>query len=391
METRRGREIGELVRDIYEVDSAELGKKEGKRPVLREANHKDLEKFEFAQSKAREALPIFKRIAADECPDMRPVAVEYMLEGNKAVFYFEAENRVDFRQLIKKLSAEFHVKIDMRQIGVREEARLLGDYGSCGHGLCCKLMHGDFKPVSIRMAKFQDISLNTEKISGACGRLMCCLRYEEEVYKDFKAKAPKLKSKVDTPEGPALVTGYEVPKGVVLVKPECQEKNFRIPLKKMKMKNECDRRPSLVTKAAWDDATKQKDIEIGIEVLISTSQFTGSDEVVDAGRVCARGGYYGKFSPSNIDFPAKNNRTSNKLRRRRRCSGSGGERSNSNRRSGGRQKMDLHSRCRQSRMPARLEHEFNAKRRRRSRKVETSSQRPGQNSSELENRGLGTI
>ncbi|MCF0104388.1 MAG: hypothetical protein HUJ51_03270, partial [Eggerthellaceae bacterium] len=246
---------------------------------------------------------------------------------------------------------------------------------------------GDFKPVSIKMAKSQYMSLNPEKISGTCGRLMCCLRYEEEVYKEFKAKAPKLKSKVDTPEGPALVTGYEVPKGVVLVKPEDQEKIFRIPLKNMKMKNEGDKRPSLVTKAAWDDATKPKEIEIGVEGMILTSQFTANDEVGEAGSVRVRSGSSGKFSPSNVDSSAKS-KCSGKKRRNRRCgSGGGGQKQGGNQRSRGGQKKASQNRGGQHNKFVKLGQETNVKRRRRSRRVETAAQRPGQNSSEIKNKG----
>ena len=130
-------------------------------------------------------------MAAEASADMHPVSVEFLLDGDKAVFYFEAEERVDFRDLVRKLAAHFHVRIDMRQIGVRDEARMVGGLGHCGQELCCKRLGGEFCPVSIRMAKEQDLSLNPQKISGVCGRLMCCLRYEFDAYKDFKGRAPK--------------------------------------------------------------------------------------------------------------------------------------------------------------------------------------------------------
>lgn len=122
---------------------------------------------------------------------MKPVGVEYLFGGEKAVFYFAAEDRVDFRQLVKDLSAHFHVRVDMRQIGVRDETRLQGGYATCGQELCCTRFGGQFEPVSIRMAKEQDLPLNSAKISGVCGRLMCCLRYEFEAYKISRAVLPR--------------------------------------------------------------------------------------------------------------------------------------------------------------------------------------------------------
>ena len=121
---------------------------------------------------------------------MHPVSVEYLFEGDKAIFYFEAEERVDFRELVRKLAAHFRVRIDMRQIGVRDEARMVGGLGHCGQELCCKRLGGEFCPVSIRMAKEQDLSLNPQKISGVCGRLMCCLRYEFDATRTSRA-APR--------------------------------------------------------------------------------------------------------------------------------------------------------------------------------------------------------
>ena len=131
-----------------------------------------------SSARAAEALPVFKELAAKASEEMRPVSVEYLFDGDKAVFYFESENRVDFRELVRTLSSRLHVRVDMRQIGVRDEARMVGGLGHCGQELCCKRLGGEFCPVSIRMAKEQDLSLNPQKISGVCGRLMCCLRYE---------------------------------------------------------------------------------------------------------------------------------------------------------------------------------------------------------------------
>ena len=151
---------------------------------------------------------------------MKPVGVEYLFGGEKVVCYFAAEDRVDFRQLVRELSHELHARIDMRQIGVREEAAIVGGYGHCGQELCCRRFGHEFQPVSIRMAKEQDLPLNSSKISGACGRLMCCLRYEFEAYRDFKSRAPKRNAVIDTPLGKAKIVEYDTPKEELLLRVE---------------------------------------------------------------------------------------------------------------------------------------------------------------------------
>ena len=161
--------------DVFEADEAQVKKlKTALKPVKRLASEEDVARAEEMCRRSEEALPVFKQMAAEASEDMHPVSVEFLLDGDKAVFYFEAEERVDFRELVRKLAAHFHVRIDMRQIGVRDEARMVGGLGHCGQELCCKRLGGEFCPVSIRMAKEQDLSLNPQKISGVCGRLMCC-------------------------------------------------------------------------------------------------------------------------------------------------------------------------------------------------------------------------
>ena len=207
--TARGVEFGRASGDVFEADASQVKKlKTPLKPVKRIATEADEARAKEMEAKSAEALPVFKQMAAEAGADMRPVSVEYLLDGDKAVFYFEAEERVDFRELVRKLAAHFHVRIDMRQIGVRDEARMVGGLGHCGQELCCKRLGGEFCPVSIRMAKEQDLSLNPQKISGVCGRLMCCLRYEFDAYKDFKSRAPKQNSQVQTPAGPAKVVDW---------------------------------------------------------------------------------------------------------------------------------------------------------------------------------------
>ncbi len=163
-------------------------------------------------------MPVFRELVAEYKLDMKPIDVEYLFAGDKIVFYFSAEERVDFRDMVKDLAARFHARIDMRQVGVRDEARMVGGLGHCGQVLCCVRFGGDFQPVSIRMAKEQDLPLNPLKISGLCGRLMCCLRYEFDAYKDFKGRAPKRGAIIETAAGLAKVTEMNTPRETVTMR-----------------------------------------------------------------------------------------------------------------------------------------------------------------------------
>ena len=177
VETARGNEFGSLCGAVFEMPEEEARETKAKtplKPVKRLATDEDCAQNDEMARLSIEAMPTFRRLAAETTPDMNPVAVEYLFDGDKAVFYFESEERIDFRELVRKLASEFHVRIDMKQIGVRDSARMIGGIGHCGQELCCRRLGGEFNPVSIRMAKEQDLSLNPGKISGLCGRLMCC-------------------------------------------------------------------------------------------------------------------------------------------------------------------------------------------------------------------------
>lgn len=233
--TERGTEIGLAVGEPHEVDDQELKRIIGKsalKPVIRIAGEQDLDRAEMLAEKGDEAMPVFRRLVSQSELDMKPVGVEYLFGGEKAVCYFAADERVDFRQLVRELSRELHERIDMRQIGVREEAAVVGGFGHCGQELCCARFGLSFEPVSIRMAKEQDLPLTSNKISGACGRLMCCLRYEFEAYRDFKGRAPKRNAVIDTPLGKAKVVEYDTPKEQLALRIE-SGKVIRIPLGEM--------------------------------------------------------------------------------------------------------------------------------------------------------------
>lgn len=318
--TARGTEFGIAASDVIEVSEDQVrALKSALRPVERVATGEDVERAREMEEKSAEALPIFKEMAREAHEDMHPVSVEFLLDGDKAVFYFEAEERIDFRELVRKLASRFHVRIDMRQIGVRDEARMVGGVGHCGQELCCKRLGGEFCPVSIRMAKEQGLSLNPQKISGLCGRLMCCLRYEFDAYKDFKGRAPKLNGTVRTPAGPAKVVDHDVPREIVSLKVE-GEKPVRVPLADFEPAPEGAARPNEVGEEAWERATADHGTVGGESLIFSTSQFTGSDKLAEGAKVRHTGG----------------GRKGDAARRSRSASEMAGEQRGRGRRSGGR-------------------------------------------------------
>lgn len=261
--TERGDEIGLATMDAIEMDDERLHDTIGDatlKPVLRIADDADLDRAEELADRGEEAFPVFRRLVAESGLDMKPVGVEFIFGGGKAVCYFSAEERVDFRQLVRDLSRELHERIDMRQIGVREEAAIIGGFAHCGQELCCARFGKQFEPVSIRMAKEQDLPLNSAKISGACGRLMCCLRYEFEAYRDFKSRAPKRNAVIETPLGKGKIIEYDTPKEQICLRLE-NGKQVRVALAEMETSEaavkksqelNCPCRPDTVTRASLD-------------------------------------------------------------------------------------------------------------------------------------------
>jgi|GEM_PF-453635 len=242
--TQRGAEFG-YSEGINEVEDAAVAQLPTPlQPVERIATDADVQQHKLMIQKGKDALDTFKELAAQTNKDMRPIMVEYTFDGDRAIFFFEAEDRVDFRELVRKLASKFHVHIDMHQIGVRDEARMVGGIGPCGQELCCRRMGEKFHQVTIRMAKEQGLSLNPEKVSGLCGRLMCCLRYEYDAYHEFNSRAPKYNATISTPEGPAKVVEINVPKESITVKLDSDENKNRItfPLSAMDAPTEEGRR-----------------------------------------------------------------------------------------------------------------------------------------------------
>ncbi|MDY0340081.1 MAG: stage 0 sporulation family protein [Coriobacteriia bacterium] len=215
--TERGQEYGEVVLTGREVADEDVPA--ALKPVLRIATQDDRARAEAQRSRESVELERFRELVRKHGLDMKPIGVEHLFDESKIVFYFSAEERVDFRELVRELAAEMHARVDMRQVGVRDEARMVGGLGHCGQPLCCVRFGGDFQPVSIRMAKEQDLPLNPLKISGLCGRLMCCLRYEYEAYKEFKQRAPKCGTQVDFSDGTfGKISSMNVPREMMTIR-----------------------------------------------------------------------------------------------------------------------------------------------------------------------------
>ncbi len=295
--TERGTEIGLATGPARKVEPEELTKMIGNatlKPVLRVATDADLNFADQLARRGDEAFPTFRRLVVQSGLDMKPVGVEYLFGGEKVVCYFAADERVDFRQLVRDVSHELHQRIDMRQIGVREEAAVVGGFGHCGQELCCARFGLTFEPVSIRMAKEQDLPLTSNKISGACGRLMCCLRYEFEAYRDFKGRAPKRNAVIDTPLGKAKVVEYDTPKEQLALRVE-SGKVIRIPLAEMVAseaavkKSEdlhCPCRPDTVVRASLEKLSSP-DVQMALAELdrkngvVPEDNFDASDIFVE--------------------------------------------------------------------------------------------------------------
>ena len=226
VETTRGMELGEVVTGAREV--ADEAIVTPLKPVLRKATEADLETARRNEKREAEAYDLcVQKIAAHKL-DMKLVNVEYTFDDSKIIFYFTADGRVDFRDLVKDLASVFHMRIELRQIGVRDEAKMLGGLGACGRKICCDAFLADFQPVSIKMAKEQNLSLNPTKISGQCGRLMCCLKYEQDYYEETLKKLPKVGKEIVTPDGFGYVTEINVLKERVKVRIKTGDDDFEV-------------------------------------------------------------------------------------------------------------------------------------------------------------------
>ena len=208
VETARGVEYADVTMGVTEVE--ENAVVSPLKPVQRVATEEDLSMRQYYWDKEKEAFPICEQKIKEHGLDMKLVNVEYNLTGSKVVFYFTADDRVDFRELVKDLAYVFKTRIELRQIGVRDEAKMLGGLGPCGRPVCCKQFLDDFRPVTIKMAKEQNLALSPTKISGLCGRLMCCLQYEESCYEQMHKLMPKTGKEIETPDGVGIVVENNV-------------------------------------------------------------------------------------------------------------------------------------------------------------------------------------
>ena len=255
VETARGVECGEVAMENREIEDKDIVHPLKK--MIRKATQGDLKKVEENRKKERHAFEICEKKILDHKLEMKLVDVEYTFDNNKILFYFTADGRVDFRELVKDLASVFRTRIELRQIGVRDEAKMMGGLGICGRPFCCTSFLGEFQPVSIKMAKEQGLSLNPVKISGTCGRLMCCLKYEQEAYSDLLRTTPKNGAVVNTPEGRGVVVDVNLLTGMLKVRmdraPEVAPMSFHA--KQVKVIKDSQ------IKVAKEEVEKLKDLE----------------------------------------------------------------------------------------------------------------------------------
>ena len=218
VETARGVECGDVVMGCRMVEDEKIVPP--LKPIIRIATENDMKILRQNRQKEESAAKICQEKILAHKLDMKLVDVECTFDNNKLLFYFTAESRVDFRELVKDLASVFRTRIELRQIGVRDEAKMLGGLGVCGRPFCCKTFLGEFQPVSIKMAKEQGLSLNPTKISGTCGRLMCCLKYEQDFYEEELKITPKVGAYVKTPDFKGYVEEVNILTGKLKVKPE---------------------------------------------------------------------------------------------------------------------------------------------------------------------------
>lgn len=230
VETSRGIECGTGTFGNREINDDGLNRPLKK--IIRPATAEDIAHLEDNRKKEEKAYGICLKKIIEHNLKMKLVTVEYTFDNNKILFYFTADGRVDFRELVKDLAGIFRTRIELRQIGVRDESKMLGGLGICGREFCCKGFLSDFQPVSIKMAKEQGMSLNPVKISGTCGRLMCCLKYEQEAYSDLLKKTPKIGAYVSTPDGKGTVVDQNLIKGILNVQlqknPDSPPKSYKV-------------------------------------------------------------------------------------------------------------------------------------------------------------------
>ncbi len=243
VETIRGVEYGDVVLTNRLIDKSEIPS--DVKPIIRKATADDIAQHEKNQSEIPEAIKLCEESIKTHNLDMKIIEAEYTFDRSKVLFYFISENRVDFRELVKDLASIFRMRIELRQIGVRDEAKVLNGIGICGRSLCCATFLGSFQPVTIKMAKDQSLSLNPTKISGVCGRLMCCLKYEEDTYKELNKENPNVGDIVKTEFGTGEVLNVYTLRQLVKVVVQSKTKEstvYELPVSEIKVINKKSRR-----------------------------------------------------------------------------------------------------------------------------------------------------
>ena len=253
VETARGLEYGTVVVGPKEIDESELVSP--LKPFIRIATDEDRQAYLENKEKAKETFELCQQKIKEHDLNMFLIDCEYTFDRNKLIFYFTAEGRIDFRELVKDLASIFKTRIELRQIGVRDEAKTIGGLGPCGRKLCCSSWLGDFQPVSIKMAKEQNLSLNPTKISGICGRLMCCLNYEQSTYEDIRKRIPKVGSIVKTEGGTGVVVSNNIIKESVKVKLKCKKTEDEV-LEDYKIEN------IELLEGSYEDSVDDSDIKL---------------------------------------------------------------------------------------------------------------------------------
>ena len=214
-QTKKGVECGTVI-VLKEIDSLDFTAQNDEK-IIRKASEEDIKSLENKKAEEEKALKICKKKVDEHKLGMKLVEAEYLFDRSKIIFYFVAESRVDFRNLVKDLARTFRTRIELRQVGIRDEAKTLGGLGPCGKPLCCATFLNDFEHVSVKMAKDQGMSLNPVKLSGSCGRLMCCLKYEQDTYREIIGQMPQVGETVITPEGEGMVAGHDALKNELKV------------------------------------------------------------------------------------------------------------------------------------------------------------------------------
>ena len=277
VETVRGMEYGEVVTGVKEVSDDMITPPLKK--VIRIATAEDAQHNADNRAREKDALAICQKKIAEHKLPMKLVGCEYTFDNSKILFYFTSDKRVDFRVLVKDLAAQFHTRIELRQIGVRDEAKMMGGLGMCGRPVCCATFLGDFQPVSIKMAKEQSLSLNPTKISGVCGRLMCCLKYEEDHYEATRKRMPRAGKEVVTPDGVGTVVDLNILKETVRVRlpkgDSFEQKDF--PLSEVQRLSPAPR-PSPKGAAAEEAPPEEEDVTPDEE---SVEEFAGEEGITE--------------------------------------------------------------------------------------------------------------